>query len=444
MTHGSWVRFGIQQTPLVDYQEGIYRYRFQGHDVHRARGLPHLRRTPARRSTTTSATNFGDIHVGIYNGEGYSKPEANDQQAFQIRGTVRPFATAPPVLRGLRFTGFYDNDDYMKNDEKKRALFADQFEHKYLNAGYDYLHTDGSAHGAGQDDHSSNGYSFWLTPKTHVRRSRACSGTTTSSPTTPIRQPQARSRRSSASPTGSSIRATSRRRMHARLRLARASTTSRRRCPSRPRSPCTGWSTSSVRRIISMSVTQDIRGARGRLRARRRRRRAADAYKSTGPARRFPYPIYSKWFSEYNKLHPNVADQLPVDRIGRRHPSGHQSDRVLRRHRRPDDRRPDAGGARQDPALPDGARRGGAGLQHSGRQRGAEVHRRAAGRHLPRQDHEVERCGHREAEPRREPARRPTSPSCTARTARARPTSASTTWPRSRPSGRARSASRRR
>ena len=30
MTAGSWARFGLQQTPYVDYAEGIYRYRFQG------------------------------------------------------------------------------------------------------------------------------------------------------------------------------------------------------------------------------------------------------------------------------------------------------------------------------------------------------------------------------------------------------------------------------
>src|SRR5215208_1590033 len=29
-TKGSWVRLGIQQTPWVDFMEGIYRYRFQG------------------------------------------------------------------------------------------------------------------------------------------------------------------------------------------------------------------------------------------------------------------------------------------------------------------------------------------------------------------------------------------------------------------------------
>ncbi len=30
MTKGSWARIGIQQTPWVDFDEGIYRYRFQG------------------------------------------------------------------------------------------------------------------------------------------------------------------------------------------------------------------------------------------------------------------------------------------------------------------------------------------------------------------------------------------------------------------------------
>ena len=30
MARGSWVRMGIQQTPWVDFEEGIYRYRFQG------------------------------------------------------------------------------------------------------------------------------------------------------------------------------------------------------------------------------------------------------------------------------------------------------------------------------------------------------------------------------------------------------------------------------
>ena len=44
------------------------------------------------------------------------------------------------------------------------------------------------------------------------------------------------------------------------------------------------------------------------LRRRRpaRRRRAAQTMQINGAGATFPYPIYSKWFSEYNKLHPNV------------------------------------------------------------------------------------------------------------------------------------------
>src|SRR3954454_9999924 len=33
---------------------------------------------------------------------------------------------------------------------------------------------------------------------------------------------------------------------------------------------------------------------------------SAQTIQINGAGATFPYPIYSKWFSEYNKLHPNV------------------------------------------------------------------------------------------------------------------------------------------
>ena len=81
-----------------------------------------------------------------------------------------------------------------------------------------------------------------------------------------------------------------------------------------------------------------------------------------------------------------------------------------------------------------GARR--ADLQHPGRERRAEVHRRRARGHLPRQDHQVERPGDREAEPRRQAARHGHHRRPPLRRQRARPTSGSTTWRRCRRSGR--------
>ncbi len=71
MSRGSWARFGIQQTPYLDFMEGIYRYRFQGtmfverarlHVVGgRRRVLPlqpavELRRRARRASTTARTT----------------------------------------------------------------------------------------------------------------------------------------------------------------------------------------------------------------------------------------------------------------------------------------------------------------------------------------------------------------------------------------------------
>ena len=154
---------------------------------------------------------------------------------------------------------------------------------------------------------------------------------------------------------------------------------------------------------------------------------AAQTIQINGAGATFPYPIYSKWFSEYNKLHPNV--QINYQSIG----SGGGIRQLTNQTvffgatDGPMTDGPAAGGAGQDPPLPDGARRRRAGLQHPGRRRRAEVHRPGARRHLPRQDHEVERPGDRDAEPGREAARPPTSPSCTARTAPARPTSGWTT-----------------
>ena len=86
MTRGSWVRLGIQQTPWVDFEEGIYRYRFQG--------TMFAERVPLPTTMTSSdagvsfhynfPSNYGDIHVGVYNGENYQKVETNNQKALRV------------------------------------------------------------------------------------------------------------------------------------------------------------------------------------------------------------------------------------------------------------------------------------------------------------------------------------------------------------------------
>lgn len=167
MAKGSWVRLGIQQTPWIDFQEGIYRYRFQGTVFSEREGYQSSADAGASFHYNLPS-NYGDVHVGVYNGETYSKPEVNNQKAFQVRGTVRPFATAgPALLRGLRGTVFYDADSYVKNAERMRLVGSVTFEHQYLNAGVEYLNVKDQTSVA-KAKVAGSGYSFWATPRSKI------------------------------------------------------------------------------------------------------------------------------------------------------------------------------------------------------------------------------------------------------------------------------------
>jgi hypothetical protein len=166
MARGSWVRLGIQQTPWVDFEEGIYRYRFQG--------TVFAERIPLATAMTSSDAgvsfhynlpqNYGDVHFGLYNGENYQRVETNNEKGFEFRGTLRPFATMAPVLRGVRAHLVWYTDNYVADSERKRVMGNVTFEHKYLNAGFDYLDAkDQVLPTTARID--SNGYSLWATPR---------------------------------------------------------------------------------------------------------------------------------------------------------------------------------------------------------------------------------------------------------------------------------------
>lgn len=160
---GAWVRFGLQPTPIVEFEESVYRYRFQG--------TIFVDRESFLTSSDAGLTghyafpgNYGDVHGGIYNGDGYTRSEANDQKALQVRVSVRP-APGVAVLQGLRLTGFYDGDEYGAGNPKRRAVGMVSFEHKYVNAAASYLDAKDQATDAAGTI-SASGYSVWVTPRT--------------------------------------------------------------------------------------------------------------------------------------------------------------------------------------------------------------------------------------------------------------------------------------
>jgi hypothetical protein len=162
-SHGSWIRFGQQQTPYVDFMEGIYRYRFQGTIFEEREG--YLSSSDVGLSGHYNLpNNYGDVHLGYYNGDTYSKAEANDQKAFQIRGTLRPLPKSK-LLKGWRLTAFYDHDSPVKDGSRERFIANTTFEHQYLNLGLDYLDAKDQA-SATKPEVKSNGWSVWLEPRT--------------------------------------------------------------------------------------------------------------------------------------------------------------------------------------------------------------------------------------------------------------------------------------
>ena len=162
LTHGSWARIGVQQTPYVDFMEQIYRYRFQGLIFEEREGF--ITSSDFAISTHYNLPgNYGDIHAGVYNGDGYTRVEANDQKAFQIRGTLRPFPLGGS-LKGLRVTAFYDADRYVKRGPRNRFVANATFEHKYVNAAFDYLTTKDRT-SINAPEVKANGWTAWATPK---------------------------------------------------------------------------------------------------------------------------------------------------------------------------------------------------------------------------------------------------------------------------------------
>ena len=163
MTAGSWARFGMQQTPWIDFIDTIYRYRFQGPTLEDREGI--LSSSDVGASFHYNfKSDYGDLHTGFYNGDNYNQPEANDQKAWMTRATVRPLPMNS-MLRGLRITGFYNLDAYVKDGEKRRGIIGTTYEHPYINAGFNYLSTTDRTQAASPklDGH---GYSMWATPKT--------------------------------------------------------------------------------------------------------------------------------------------------------------------------------------------------------------------------------------------------------------------------------------
>ena len=74
---------------------------------------------------------FGEIHGGIYNGEGYTQPEANKYKSVQGRLTVRPFPNRG-LANNFRVSGFYSAGWYAAGRPRRLGIAMASYEHRRL------------------------------------------------------------------------------------------------------------------------------------------------------------------------------------------------------------------------------------------------------------------------------------------------------------------------
>jgi hypothetical protein len=156
-TARSWVRFGAHQTPWLDFEEGIDRYRVQGTMFAEREGL-----IPGSSDFGvgyfTPIGKYLDVQTGIYNGEGYAQTDLNKYKSLQGRVTVRPFA-GNGIPNGFRLSGFYNAGWYAADRPRRLGIVMGSFEHTHLVATLQYLAATENPNGARDiDRQGSSGF----------------------------------------------------------------------------------------------------------------------------------------------------------------------------------------------------------------------------------------------------------------------------------------------
>jgi Phosphate-selective porin O and P len=158
----TYVRLGIQPTPWLVHMDEIYRYRFQGQEFEERDGYLTFADVGVSMHYTLPR-DYGDVHTGLYNGEGYSHVDPNDQKGWMTRGTFRPLPHHG-IWHGLRVNAFYDHDAYARDAERRRASTSVTFEHRYVTAAYDTMRATDQVTTAVTSLHG-RAWSAWVIPK---------------------------------------------------------------------------------------------------------------------------------------------------------------------------------------------------------------------------------------------------------------------------------------
>jgi hypothetical protein len=164
----SWIRIGAHQTPWLDFEESINRYRVQGTMFAEREGLIPGSSDFGASYFAQLPGGYGEFHSGVYNGEGYAQPEVNKTKSVQGRLTVRPLPNAGAIAKGFRVSGFFNAGWYDEDRARHLGIVMGSFEHPHLVATIEGVKATENPPGLVSQDIHRSGWSVFVEPRQGV------------------------------------------------------------------------------------------------------------------------------------------------------------------------------------------------------------------------------------------------------------------------------------
>ena len=130
------VMFGLHETPWLTFEEGLNRYRVLGPlFAERLQLIPGATDLGASVKFTGERT---QVHLGIYNGEGYGRAEIDGYKSIDGRATFRPF-DEDSELGKVTISGFYQYGWYARDRPRNVAIVMGSYENENFVGTAQYL-----------------------------------------------------------------------------------------------------------------------------------------------------------------------------------------------------------------------------------------------------------------------------------------------------------------
>jgi hypothetical protein len=136
VTDSTAVMFGLHEMPWLTYEETLNRYRVLGPMFSERLGL--LPGATDLGASVKMSTGYTDIHVGVYNGEGYGRAEIDKYKSIDGRATFRPFSD-DSELGKVSISGFYQYGWYARDRPRNVAIGMGSYENEHIVATVQYL-----------------------------------------------------------------------------------------------------------------------------------------------------------------------------------------------------------------------------------------------------------------------------------------------------------------